>query len=85
MPTQSSTAASLSPTTAAPPTTPHPPTQPPLLPRKQVFRRVELGAGREVYQPIASFEGEPTPPQITEAFQAAWRKQAQEEAAQRGW
>ncbi|KAL4425639.1 hypothetical protein ABPG75_009655 [Micractinium tetrahymenae] len=42
----------------------------------EVFRRVELGPGKEEYQPIGSFETEPKPPQITEAFKAAWAKAA---------
>ena len=51
----------------------------PVRPCQQVFRRVETGPGREEYRVIGSFEAEPTPPLITEAFQAAWR--AEEEAA----
>lgn len=42
----------------------------------EVFRRVELGPGKEEYQPIGSFEAEPKPPQITDAFRAAWAKAA---------
>jgi hypothetical protein len=41
-----------------------------------VYRRVQLAVGQEEYALIGSFEGEPTPPQITAAFQEAWRKQA---------
>lgn len=42
----------------------------------EVFRRVELGPGVEEYQLIGSFDREPTPPLITDAFKAAWAKQA---------
>lgn len=38
----------------------------------QVYRRRELGGGREEYHRIGSFPGEPKPPQITDAFKAAW-------------
>ena len=41
-----------------------------------MYRRVQLAVGQEEYALIGSFEGEPTPPQITAAFQEAWRKQA---------
>lgn len=42
----------------------------------EVFRRVELGPGKEEYQLIGSFDKEPTPPQITDSFKKAWAQQA---------
>ncbi|PSC75462.1 adenylate kinase [Micractinium conductrix] len=42
----------------------------------EVFRRVQLGPGEEEFVPIGAFEGEPTPPQITDAFKQAWAKAA---------
>ena len=66
----------------ATPRPPAPPSCPPSCPAclcstfPQVYRRVQLAAGQEEYVLIGSFEGEPTPPQITAAFQEAWRKQA---------
>lgn len=57
-------------------THPHP-LSPALLPPlllaiHQVYRRVELGPGVESYDLIGSFDKEPTPTLITDAFRAAW-------------
>lgn len=41
----------------------------------EVFRRVQLGPGREEYRLIGSFEREPKPPEITACFQRAWAAQ----------
>lgn len=48
----------------------------------EVYRRRELGGGREEYHRIGSFAQEPKPPQITEAFKAAWAAAAAAAAGQ---
>ena len=48
----------------------------------EVLRRVQKGPGEEEYVCIGSWDKEPTPPQITEAFRAAWA--AQQAAQQSG-
>lgn len=52
-----------------------PPTHFPTPPCLQVFRRVQLAPGEEEYRLIGSFEQEPKPPAITDAFRAAWAAQ----------
>lgn len=41
----------------------------------QVFRRMQLAPGEEEYRLIGSYDTEPKPPAITDAFRAAWAAQ----------